>query len=110
MLLGETFRRYGETRWSVYGDHMLEIWRNMAGCLWRSHVGDMEKCGGAFMVISYWSLLRSSLELGDHKWRLNHNGEIMETNYVCQNFIHHGVENTYLERFKDRNYKVLDVP
>ena len=70
----------------------------------------MEKRGGAFMAISYWSLLRSSLELDDRKWRLNRNGEIMETNYGDQNFIHHGLENTYLERFKDRNYKVLDVP
>ena len=71
--------------------------------LWQSHIGDMEKRGGVVMVISYWSLLRSSLELGDRKWRLNHNGEIMETNYGNQNFIHHGVENTYLECFKDRN-------
>ena len=71
--------------------------------LWRSHVGDMEKHGGAVMAILYWSLLWSSLELGDHKWRLNHNGEIMDTNYGDQNFIHHGVENTYLERFKNRN-------
>ena len=72
-------------------------------CLWRSHIGYTEKRGRAVMVISYWSSLRSSLELGDHKWRLNRNGEIMETNYGNQNFIHHGVENTYLERFKDRN-------
>ena len=82
---------------------MSEIWRNTTECLWRSHIGDMEKRGGIFMVISYWSSLRSSLELGDHKWRLNHNGEIMETNYGDQNFIHHEVENTYLEHFKDRN-------
>ena len=82
---------------------MLEIWRNAAECLWRSHVGDIEKSDEAVMVISYWSLLRSSIELDDHKWRLNRNGEIMETNYGDQNFIHHGVENTYLERFKDRN-------
>ena len=75
----------------------------MVECLWRSHVGDMEKHGRAFTVISYWSLLRSSIELGDRRWRLNRNGEIMETNYGDQNFIHHGVENTYLERFKDRN-------
>ena len=27
----------------------------------------------------------------------------METDYGDQNFIHHEVENTYLERFKDRN-------
>ena len=72
-------------------------------CLWQSHVGDMENHGGAVMVISYWSLLRSSLELGDRKWRLNRNGEKMETNYGDQNLIHHGVENTYLEHFKDRN-------
>ena len=63
----------------------------------------MEKLGGTFMEISYWSLLRSSLELDDCKWRLNSNGEIMETNYGDQNFIHHGMENTYLERFNYRN-------
>ena len=34
---------------------------------------------------------------------LNRNGENMETNYGDQNFIHHKVESTYLERFKDRN-------
>ena len=27
----------------------------------------------------------------------------IETNYGDQNFIHHKVESTYLERFKDRN-------
>ena len=70
---------------SVYGDHMLEIWRNVAEYLWRSYIG--VRC----------------LELDDRKWRLNHNGEIMETNYGNQNFIHHGGENTYLERFKDKN-------
>ena len=68
--------------------NMLENWRNMVR---------------EFMEITYWSSLRSSLELGDRKWRLNHNGEIMEINYGGQNFIHHEVENTYLEHFKDRN-------
>ena len=67
------------------------------------YVGDLEKYGGVVMAISYWSSLRSSSELGDRKWRLNRNGEIMETNYGDQNFIHHEVENTYLECFKDRN-------
>ena len=67
------------------------------------YVGDLEKHGGVVMAISYWSSLRSSLELGDRKWILNRNGEKMETNSGDQNFIHHGVENTYLERFKDRN-------
>ena len=77
-------RRFGETRLTK----TLEIWRNVVG---------------AVMAILYWSSLWSSLELGDHKWRLNRNGEIMETNYGDKNFIHHGAENTYLERFKDRN-------
>ena len=39
------------------------------------YVGDLEKRGGVFMAISCWSSLWSSLELGDRKWRLNHNGE-----------------------------------
>ena len=79
--------------------NISKIWRNMVEYLWRSHVGDMERRGGAFMAIPYWSSLRSSLELGDRNWRLNHNGEIMETNYGDQNFIYHGVENPYLEHF-----------
>ena len=76
--------RFGET----CSAKTLEIWRNVVS---------------AVMAISYWSLLSSSLELGDHKSRLNHHGEIMETNYGDKNFIHHGVENTYLEHFKDIN-------
>ena len=47
--------------------------------------------------------VKESLKAGDHKWRLNRSGEIVETNYGDKNFIHHGVESTYLERFKDRN-------
>ena len=85
-------RRFGE---NVFGDlektcsaKMLEIWRNMVG---------------AVMAILNWSLLWSSIELGDHKWGLNHNGEKVETSYGDQNFIHHKVESTYLGRFKDRN-------
>ena len=66
----------------------LEIWRNVVG---------------AVMAISCWSSSWSSVELDDRKWRLNRNGEIMETNCGDKNFIHHGAENTYLERFKDRN-------
>ena len=67
---------------------MLEIWRNVVG---------------AVLSISYWSLLWSSLELGDRKWRLKHNGEKVETSYGDQNFIHHKVESTYLGHLKDRN-------
>ena len=67
------------------------------------YLGDMEKHGGAFMEITYWRPLRSSLELGDRKWRLNRNGEIMETKYGDKNFIHYGIESTYLEHFRDRN-------
>ena len=62
------------------------------GETWRSIYGDH--------VLEF---VKEQLRAGDHKWRLNHNGEIMEINYGDQNFIHYGVENTYLERFKDRN-------
>ena len=41
--------------------------------------------------------------LGDRTRRSKVNGEKMETNYGDQNFIHHKMESTYLERFKDRN-------
>ena len=71
------------------------------------YVGDLEKRGRRFgelvrkntLAISYWSSLWSSLELGD----LNGEKTVMETNYGDQNFIHHKVESTYLERFRDRN-------
>ena len=42
----------------------LEIWRNVVG---------------AVMAILNWSSLWSSIELGDRKWGLNHNGEKVET-------------------------------
>ena len=58
---------------------------------------------GAVMAILFWSSSWSGVELGDRKWGLNHNGEKVETSYGDQNFIHHKVESTYLERFKDRN-------
>ena len=101
--LEKRVRRFGET----CSAKTLEIWRNVVGNLeklvrqntleiWRNMIG-------AVMVISYWSSLWNSLELGDCKWRLDHNGEIMESNYGDKNFIHHGAENTYLEHFKDRN-------
>ena len=62
---------------------------------------------GDFMEITYWSSLRSSLELGDRKWRLNHNGEIMETNYGDQNLIHHGVENVPQRELGDHDDLVV---
>ena len=34
--------------------NISEIWRNAAECLWQSHVGDMEKHGGAVMAITCW--------------------------------------------------------
>jgi hypothetical protein len=80
-LIGEISWRFGET------------------CLVK-YDGDLEKRVRRFMmVISYWSLLWSSLVLGDR----NEEKTVMETNYGDQNFIHHKVESTYLERFKDRN-------
>ena len=74
--------------------------------------GDLEKidwrnCGRRFgenrSAMLYWSLLWSIVVLGDRMWRLRSNGEKVETNCGDQNFIHHEVESTYLERFKDRN-------
>ena len=47
--------------------------------------------------------VKEYLRAGDHKWRLNHSGEIMETKYGGKNFVHHEVKSTYLEHFKDRN-------
>ena len=82
--LEKSFGDIGENRSAI----TLEIWRNVVG---------------AVMSISYWSSLWSSIELGDHKWGLNHNAEKVETSYGDQNFIQHKVESTYLERFKDRN-------
>ena len=49
--------------------------RRFGGTCSAKYVGDLENRGGAVMAISYWSSLRSSLELSDCKWRLNHNGE-----------------------------------
>ena len=80
----KSVRRLGET----HSVKTLEIWRNVVG---------------AVMAISYWSSLWSSVELGDRMWRLNRNGEKVETNYGDQNFICHKVESTYLGCFKDRN-------
>ena len=106
--VGKISWRYGETWQSIYGDHILEFvkeqlrasdrkWRlNRNGEITETNYGDCK-----------WRLNRNGeiteTNYGDHKWRLNCNGEITETNYGDKNFIHHGVESTYLERFKDRN-------
>ena len=100
----------GEISWR-FGAKCSAIWRNMFGYLektcsaiWRKHVRRLgENVFGAIMAILYWSSLWSSIELGDHKWGLNHNGEKVKTSYGDQNFIQHKVESTYLERLKDRN-------
>ena len=65
---------------------------------------------GVVMAISYWSSLWSSIELGDRKWGLNHNGEKVETSYGDQNFIHHKVKSTYLGVSRIETYEVLNVP
>ena len=98
-VVNETFWRFGEK--------CSAIWRNLFG----ENVGELEKCGRRFgelvwrntLAISYWSSLWSSVELGGRKWRLNRNGEKVETNYGDKNFIYHKVKSTYLERFRDRN-------
>ena len=68
----------------------ITCWRY--GETWRSIYGDL--------VLEF---VKEQRRAGDRKWRFNRNGEIMETNYGDQNFIDYGVENTYLERFNDRN-------
>ena len=78
--LEKSFGDFGEKRSVI----TLEIWRNAVG---------------AVLAISYWSSLWISLELGDRNGEKN----VMETNYGDQNFIHHKVKSTYLERFMDRN-------
>ena len=110
--LEQSVRRFGENVWR----NMLVIWRrrvrrfgeNLFGNFWRKCVDDLEKSFGdigenrsaitleiwrnvvgAVMAISYWSSLWSSIELGDRKWGLNHNGEKVETSYGDQNFIQH---------------------
>ena len=80
----KSFGDIGENRSTI----TLEIWRNMVGVV---------------MAILYWSSLWSSIELGDHKWGLNHNGEKVEISYEDQNFIQYKVESTCLECFRDRN-------
>ena len=47
--------------------------------------------------------VKEQLGAGNRRWRLNWSGEIMETNYDDEKFIHYGVKSTYLERFMDRN-------
>ena len=105
--LEQSVRQFGETCLTKYvGDlekTCLAIWRK---CVRRfgenafgENVGDLEKRGRR----SYGDFILVFVKLGDRKWRLNHNGEKIETNYGDKNFIHHRAENTYLEHFKDRN-------
>ena len=107
------------------GDLEQSVWRfgeDLFGDFWQKCVGDLEKSFGdigenlsaitleiwrnvvgAVMAILYWSSQWCSMELDDHKWRLDHNGEIVEIIYGDQNFVHHKVESTYPGCFKDRN-------
>ena len=68
--LEKSFRDFGENGSTI----TLEIWRNVVGVV---------------MAITYWSLLRSSIELTDREWMLNHNRDKMEISYGDQNFIQH---------------------
>ena len=94
---------YGEIRdWVFSKEHraehvLLDGWRNILeifqyGETWQSIYGDH--------VLEF---VKEQLRASDCEWRLNLSGEITKTNYGDKNFIHHGAENTYLERFKDRN-------
>ena len=82
---GNVFGDLENTYSAIFSENLSAFWRNRSAILektcsantleiWRIMVG-------VVMAISYWSSLWSSLELSDRKWRLNHNGEIMETNY-----------------------------
>ena len=71
----------------------LEIWRNMVGTV---------------MAITYWSSIRSSIELGDREWMLNHNRDKMETSYGDQNFTKYKI-GEYISGVLE-TYKVFDVP
>ena len=62
----------GENVFGDFGETWLAIWKNVVG---------------AIMAITYWSLLRSSIELTDREWMLNHNRDKMEASYGDQNFL-----------------------
>ena len=68
-------RQFGENCLAKYVGDLEKRGRRFGEIYLAKYVGDLEKRDGAVMAISYWSSLRSSLELGDHKWRLNRNGE-----------------------------------
>ena len=90
VILEKTVRRlwrfgelYSAKSWSV-------IWRNRSVILEKT-------------VRRLWRSLWCIVMLDDRTRRSKVNGEKMETNYGDQNFIHHKMESTYLERFKGRN-------
>ena len=79
----ERVQRFGE---NVFGDlerKCLAIWRECVRRFGENMFG--ENVVSTVMAISYWSSLWSSMELSDHKWRLNHKGEKVETIYGDQN-------------------------
>ena len=87
---------FEKTCWATWRNRVRRFGETVRRKHWRNVVG-------AVMVTLYWSSLWRSIELGDRKWRLNHNREKVETSYGDQNFIQYKVESTCLERFKDRN-------
>ena len=121
-VFGNLEKKHGEIRWQFRGDVFGDLEKTYLVIFGKKCVGDLEKSFGdigengsaitlefwrngvgVVMAILYWSSQWSSMQLGDHKWRLDHNGEKVETIYGDQNFVHHKVESTYLGRFKDRN-------
>ena len=94
--LDKRVRRFGETCSAIWSNLFGKIrWRFGETCsvIWRTcsvkYVGDLEKRGRRFgelvrqntLAVLYWSSLWSSVELGDHNWRLNRNGEKVEIIY-----------------------------
>ena len=70
-------RRFGETCLAKYVGDLEKRGRRFGETCSVKYAGDLEKHGRAVMAISYWSSLRSSLDLDGRKWRLNCNGEKM---------------------------------
>ena len=106
---GNVFGDLEKTYSAIFGEKMCQRFGEIVRRFWRKpfgdNFGDLEKTylAKSWSVIfvleigmEYCSARRPYVEIKT-QWRK------METGYGDQNFIHHKVESTYLERFKDRN-------
>ena len=101
---------FGEIHWR-FEENMFGDLEKKCSAIWRKRVRQFgENVFGAIMAISYWSSLWNSIELGDRKRTLNHNGEkvrqVMETKtlFIIKWRVHiWGI-------LRIETYEVLDVP